>query len=67
MKNEQPVYAKSGTQNKVEGTARNLAGKVEESIGKAIGNPRLEAQGKADQLEGNAQKKVGETKKLFGE
>ena len=66
MNKEQPAYAKSGTQNKVEGTARNLAGKVEEGLGKAIGNPRLEKQGKADQLAGNAQKKVGQIKKLFG-
>lgn len=66
MNNEQSVYQKSGTQNKIEGTARNLAGKVEEGLGKAIGNPRLEAQGKSDQLAGNAQKKVGQIKKLFG-
>ena len=58
---------KSGTQDKIEGTAKNLAGRVKEGAGKALGNPRLEAQGDCDQVKGNAQKKVGKIKKAFGQ
>ena len=57
---------KSGIQDKIEGTARNLAGKIKEGVGEALGNPRLEAEGDSDQVGGNAQKKVGEIKKVFG-
>jgi uncharacterized protein YjbJ (UPF0337 family) len=63
---EQSIDVKSGTQDKIEGTAKNLAGKVKAGAGKALGNPRLEAQGDSDQVEGNDQKKVGEIKKVFG-
>jgi uncharacterized protein YjbJ (UPF0337 family) len=57
---------KSGTQDKIEGTAKNLAGKVKEGAGMVLGNPRLEAKGDCDQIEGNVQKKVGEIKTVFG-
>ena len=66
MQKEQPVDVKSGTQDKIEGTAKILAGKIKEEAGKAVGNPRLEAKGDCDQIEGTAQKKVGEIKKVFG-
>ena len=58
---------KSSTQDKIEGSAKTLAGKIKEEAGKAVGNPRLEAKGDCDQIEGNAQKKVGEIKKVFGQ
>jgi len=58
---------KSGTHDKIEGAAQVLAGKIKEGAGKAIGNPRLEAQGDRDQAEGNVRKKVGEIKKVFGQ
>jgi uncharacterized protein YjbJ (UPF0337 family) len=66
MQKEQPVDVKSGTQDKIEGSAKTLAGKIKEGAGKAVGNPRLEAKGDCDQIEGKAQKKVGEIKKVFG-
>ena len=66
MQKEQSVDAKSGTQDKIEGDAKALAGKIKEEAGKAVGNHRLEAKGDCDQIEGNAQKKVGEIKKGFG-
>ena len=67
MKNEPSTHVKSGSQDEVEGTARNLAGKVKEAAGKALGNPRLEAKGDIDQIDGSAQKKVGQIKKVFGQ
>jgi uncharacterized protein YjbJ (UPF0337 family) len=56
---------KSSTQDKAEGTAKDLKGKVKEGAGKAVGNDRLQTEGRADQLEGKAQKKVGDIKKVF--
>jgi uncharacterized protein YjbJ (UPF0337 family) len=64
MEKEQSVGVKSSTQDKIEGTAKNCAGKIKEEAGKAVGNPRLEAKGVCDQIEGKAQKKVGEIKKV---
>ncbi len=67
MKNEPSFEVKSATQDKIEGTSKNLAGKFKEAAGKALGNPRLEAQGDVDQVKGHAQKKVGEIKSAFGQ
>jgi uncharacterized protein YjbJ (UPF0337 family) len=53
-------------QDKIGGSAKTLAGKIKEHAAKAVGNPRLEAKGDCDQIEGNAQKKVGEIKKVLG-
>ena len=57
---------KSSTQDKAEGVAKSLAGRVKEVTGKAIGNPRLQADGKAEKVEGRIQKKVGEIEKVLG-
>ena len=57
---------KSSTQDKAEGTAKNIAGKIKESAGKLVGNPRLEADGRAEKVEGKIQTKVGEIKKVLG-
>ena len=56
---------KSSTQDKAEGTAKDLKGKVKEGAGRLVGNERLQADGRADQIEGKAQKKVGDIKKVF--
>jgi uncharacterized protein YjbJ (UPF0337 family) len=66
MQNKQTADVKSGTEDKVEGASKNLSGKVKEGVGKAIGSHHLEAKGDSEQLEGQAQKKVGEVKKAFG-
>ena len=57
---------KSSTQDKAEGTAKHIAGSVKETAGKAVGNPRLEADGKAEKTDGQIQVKVGEIKKVLG-
>ncbi len=57
---------KSSSQDKVEGTGKDIKGKVKEGVGKVVGNERLEAEGKADQVEGAVQKKAGDVKKVFG-
>lgn len=56
---------KSSTQDKIEGNARELAGKIKEAAGRATQNPALEASGQDDQLAGKVQKKTGDIKKVF--
>jgi uncharacterized protein YjbJ (UPF0337 family) len=57
---------KSSSQDKAEGTVKRITGSIKEATGKAVGNPRLEAEGKADKTEGQVQQKVGEIKKVLG-
>ena len=42
-------------ENRVEGTARNLGGKVQEGFGKVTGDARRQADGIANQAAGAAQ------------
>ena len=56
---------KSSTQDKAEGSAKNLKGRIKESAGSLTGNERMKAEGRADQLEGKVQKKTGDIKKVF--
>jgi uncharacterized protein YjbJ (UPF0337 family) len=67
MKNQHSFDTKSGTQDEIEGATKNLTGKIKETTGKALGNPRLEAQGDIDQIQGHAQKKVGEIKRVLNQ
>ena len=57
---------KSSTQDKAEGIVKTTTGSIKEAAGKAVGNPRLEAEGRADKIEGQVQKKIGEIKKVLG-
>jgi uncharacterized protein YjbJ (UPF0337 family) len=57
---------KSSTRDKIAGTARNIAGQIKEVTGKALGNNRLTAEGKADKVEGRVGKKIGQIKQVFG-
>jgi uncharacterized protein YjbJ (UPF0337 family) len=56
---------KTSAQDKVEGTAKDVRGKVKEAAGRAVGNPNLQDEGVADQVEGKVQKKTGDVKKVF--
>ena len=57
---------KSSTQDKVEGTAKDVGGKIKEAAGRAVGNPNLQDEGTANRVEGKIQKKSGDVKKVFG-
>ena len=46
--------------NQVKGTAKSMAGKVQEKVGKAVGSTRQQAKGLAKQAVGSAHKKVGD-------
>ena len=62
----EPSTMKSSTKNQATGLAKSVAGKVKEVTGKTVGNPRLEAAGKAQKIEGKTQQKVGEIQKVLG-
>ena len=47
------------TTDKVKNTAQQAKGKLKENIGKASGDNKLRAEGKADQMQGNV-KQAGE-------
>lgn len=57
---------KSSTRDKAEGSANQIKGKAKEEAGKAVGNPNLRDEGRADQAAGKVQKKAGDVKKVFG-
>jgi len=53
--------------DRVKGSAKNIGGKVKEGLGKATGDRKTEAEGKADQAKGKAQNTYGSAKdKLRG-
>ncbi len=45
--------------DRVEGSAKNIGGKLKEGFGKLTGDSKTEAEGKADQVEGRVQNTVG--------
>ncbi len=49
-------------EDRVEGAARNLGGKVKEAAGKVTGDAKLESEGKADQAAGKVQNAIGGAK-----
>lgn len=50
------------TENRVEATAKNIEGKVQEFIGEVTGNPEDKAEGKAKQAEANVRHSVENVK-----
>ena len=48
--------------DRVVGSAKVIKGKVKEAAGKAVGDIKLEAEGKADKVEGGIQNAVGSLK-----
>jgi uncharacterized protein YjbJ (UPF0337 family) len=50
--------------DRIKGTAQKIKGGIKEVVGKAIGNSKLEADGKIDKATGSVRKAVGEAKDL---
>jgi uncharacterized protein YjbJ (UPF0337 family) len=48
-----------GTEKKAANKAKEVKGKIKKKVGQAVGNPRLDAEGRADQAEGDL-KQAGE-------
>ena len=57
---------KSSTRDEAEGKLHQVKGKIKEIAGKVIVNPDLEAEGKDENLDGIAQEKIGQIKKVVG-
>ena len=45
--------------DRIAGSAKVVKGSVKEAVGKALGDAKLNAEGKADKVEGKAQNAVG--------
>jgi uncharacterized protein YjbJ (UPF0337 family) len=54
-------------ENRVIGSAKNVAGKVEEGFGRATGDAKPQVQGQLKQAEGTAQDLYGQAKDSAGE
>jgi uncharacterized protein YjbJ (UPF0337 family) len=46
-------------ENQVKGTAKDIAGKVQQKVGEATGSTEQQIKGGAKQVEGNVQKGIG--------
>jgi uncharacterized protein YjbJ (UPF0337 family) len=53
--------------NRIEGTARNLGGKIEEGLGRATGDVKSQAEGKMNQVAGAAQELYGQARETAGD
>ena len=51
--------------DRVVGSAKVVKGRMKEAIGKAVGDAKLESEGKADKIEGKVQNAVGGLKDTF--
>jgi uncharacterized protein YjbJ (UPF0337 family) len=45
--------------DRISGAVKEIKGSINEIVGKATGDAKLEAEGKADKVEGNVQNAVG--------
>ncbi|MEV5746309.1 CsbD family protein [Actinoallomurus sp. NPDC052308] len=52
-------------QDKAANTGDKIKGKAKETVGKVTGNERLEAEGKADQVKGDAKQAGEKVKDVF--
>ncbi|WP_194715703.1 CsbD family protein [Noviherbaspirillum soli] len=50
--------------DQIKGTAKDIAGKVQEGVGKAIDSKEQQAKGLEKQVEGKTQKTVGDAKDI---
>ena len=48
--------------DRIEGSAKNMGGKIKEAAGNVTGDEKLKAEGRADQVEGKVQNAVGGAK-----
>ena len=57
---------KSGTRDNAEGNLHKIKGKIKETVGKLVGNPDLETEGKIEKIQGKIQEKRGQIKDVVG-
>ena len=46
-------------EDRIEGAAKNLGGKVKEGIGKVVGDEKLRREGQVDQVKGRTENAIG--------
>ena len=51
--------------DQVKGKAKDIGGKVQEEVGKAVGSSEQQAKGLSKQVAGKAQEKVGDAKEVL--
>ncbi|MGD0500511.1 MAG: CsbD family protein [Bryobacteraceae bacterium] len=56
---------KPSTQDQIDGHIHEVKGKIKETVGHAVNNPDLEAEGEAEALGGKVQKKLGQVEQVF--
>lgn len=56
---------KPSTKDQVEGTFRQAKGTIKEVAGDLTDNPKLEAEGTGEKIDGNVQKKIGQIKRIW--
>jgi uncharacterized protein YjbJ (UPF0337 family) len=52
-------------EDQIKGKAKDIGGKIQEEVGKAVGSSEQQAKGLGKQLEGKVQEKVGDVKDVF--
>ena len=57
----------SGISDKLKSTGNKLKGEVKEAVGNQTDDPKLQAEGKLDQLKGAAQEKIAEVKEKISD
>jgi uncharacterized protein YjbJ (UPF0337 family) len=45
--------------DRIEGSAKEMKGSIKETVGKAVGDAKLQSDGKADKIDGKVQNAVG--------
>lgn len=56
---------KNSSTDKIEGALHEAKGKIKENVGQVTNDRDLEAKGRAENLDGKIQKKVGQVKQVF--
>lgn len=52
--------------DQIKGKAKDIGGKVQEEVGKAVGSSKQQAKGLSKQAEGKLQEKAGDVKDALG-
>ena len=53
--------------NQIEGSVKDVAGKIQQKVGQVTGNTNQQVKGVAKQIEGNVQKSVGSVEQAIDE
>lgn len=56
---------KESTKDKLQGKLHETKGKIKETVGNAVNNPRVAIEGQNEKNAGKIQEKVGQAKRVF--